>query len=89
MTLRRYWFSFELAIADKPPPGTLLGVGVTARDREDAEHLVRERVFASAPLPPIASVAEDVDVSGLDEDHVLPNMGNVMIRGVWFPRGCD
>jgi hypothetical protein len=27
----------------------------------------------------------DVDVASLDAKHVLPNIGPVVVRGVWFP----
>jgi len=29
---------------------------------------------------------EDVDVRALDGGHVLPNMGDPSVRGVWYPR---
>lgn len=35
MKLHRYWFQFPLTIKDPHPPGSLLGVGVTAFDRDD------------------------------------------------------
>jgi hypothetical protein len=25
----------------------------------------------------------------LDQKHVVPNMGNIFIRGVWFPLGYE
>jgi len=46
-------------------------------------------VFREAQIPDLESVRENVDVSALDERHVLPNMGNVLVRGVWFPLGHD
>lgn len=64
-----------------------IGCGITAKNREDAITLLRERVFDLNPMPEIISCIEDVDVSTLDEGHVLPNMGSVVKRGVWFPVG--
>ncbi len=89
MKLRRYWSVSALTTADPHPAGTLLGCGVTAYSREDAEALMKERVFTKVPFPAIAGVREDVDVSTLDAGHVLPNMGNVLKRGIWFPIGYD
>ena len=66
-----------------------IGCGVTARNREDAISLMRERIFGSWPMPAIASCIEDVDVSTLDKGHVLPNMGPVVKRGIWFPLGYE
>jgi hypothetical protein len=63
-----------------------LGYGVTAADRPDAEELVRSRLLGGHPLPDDAEVIEDVDVRELDANHVLLNMGDPSIRGVWYPR---
>ena len=85
--LTRYWIKFDRGEAVRLPPGVSLGVGVTGLGREDALDMVRDRIFAGAQLPPIADVVEDVDVSTLDGNHVLPNMQPPVARGIWFPRG--
>jgi hypothetical protein len=82
--LHRYWFEFR-GSREALPPGGWLGCGVTAVDTADAEQLLVQGRFRGAPLPPIARVIEDVDVSELDAGHVLPNMGDPTQRGVWFP----
>jgi hypothetical protein len=28
----------------------------------------------------------DIDLRTLDPEHVLPNIGPVVVRGVWYPR---
>lgn len=92
--LRRYWFNFE--IAQTSPLS--FGCGVTAYDKDDAIRTLRERVFArtwltglsSTDVAPITQCIEDVDVRTLDQNHVVPNMGVVPCRGVWFPgSGCE
>ena len=40
-------------------------------------------------MPAIKDMVEDVDVSTLDANHVLPNMGITLKRGVWFPQGFE
>jgi hypothetical protein len=78
--LRRYWFRFEAT----PTPGALgLGCGVTAFNLEDALRIARE----VAPSLTIKACIEDVDISELDQSHVIPNMGLVTERGVWYPLG--
>ena len=72
----RYWFELDERSA---------GYGVTGYDREDAEALLRRRVFADREMPPIRDVVEHVDVSALDPKHVLPNAGSPALRGVWYP----
>ena len=82
--LRRYWFKFEPL--EKPSPLNR-GCGITAYSLDDAVSLLRERVFSDQPLPRIAQTIVDVDVSTLNPGHVIPNMGLVTRRGVWFPNG--
>lgn len=79
--LRRYWFEFD--VADRSFPSA---AGVTAVDRQDAEELLSARVFGSRGLPSIRRVVEDVDVRDLDQAHVVPNMADPSVRGVWWPR---
>jgi hypothetical protein len=85
-SLKRYWFNFEKF--GRPTPLNL-GCGVTAYDYGDALNILRARVFAGKELPAIVGYTEDVDMSALDQKHVLPNMGLVTIRGVWFPQGYE
>ena len=87
--LRRYWFEFGYDPETPLPLGVNLGCGVTESDRRRAEDLVRNVVFSGGQLPPVRRVVEDVDVSTLDRGHVLPNIGNVLVRGIWFPLGYD
>jgi hypothetical protein len=82
--LTRYWITFERLA--KPTPLNL-GCGVTAFGCEDALEIVRDRAFAGRVMPKIIEIQEDVDVSKLDPKHVVPNIGSVTIRGIWFPMG--
>jgi hypothetical protein len=65
-----------------------MGCGVTAYDYDDAINLLREHVFDGSE-PDVLDFEENVDVSKLDHNHVVPNMGSVVVRGVWFPLGYD
>lgn len=69
---------------DDAPLSLRLGMGITGVDRGDAESLLAaSTLLAGQPLPVIREV---VDVRDLDQSHVVPNMGDPSIRGVWFPR---
>jgi hypothetical protein len=35
--------------------------------------------------PELGAVIEGVRVPDLDQDHVVPNMGVIVQRGVWYP----
>jgi hypothetical protein len=89
MSLRRYWITFDFKSADYSPPGTLVGCGVTAHSYEDAMELIKEKVFKGNKMPMVNSAVENVDVSSLDPGHVLPNIGNVFRRGIWYPLGYE
>jgi hypothetical protein len=85
MKLVRFWIEFA-----EPPrrfASVHPGFGVTAYDIEDALSLVREKALEGQPLPQIARCVENVDISTLDEGHVIPNMHAPVRRGIWFPMG--
>jgi hypothetical protein len=50
----------------------------------DARSLLDE-VFSIHGGRRVARVVQNVDISTLEENHVRPNMGNPVVRGVWFP----
>ena len=89
MTLHRYWIKFSLTFHDSHPIGVIAGCGVTAYDYDDALELLQSTVFNGQALPKIETVIADVDISTLDPNHVLPNIGNPLARGIWFPLGYD
>jgi hypothetical protein len=81
--LKRFWFKF----CPLPFSSVSLGCGVTAYDYTDALKLLKDKIFVGREMPDIAEVIEDVDVSILDKNHVIPNMEAPVIRGIWFPKG--
>jgi hypothetical protein len=83
--MHRYWFEFRESTGELPP-GVGYGLGVTARDQEDALTLMAHMVF-DGPVPAPRHIVEDIDISTLDDHHVRPNMGDPSVRGVWFPLG--
>lgn len=83
--LIRFWFRFEQFAG---PEALNLGCGMTAYDYNDALGLLREKVFKKNVFPRILEFNEDVDISSLDQRHIVPNMEDPTLRGIWFPRGC-
>jgi len=82
--LRRYWFKF----ARLPYPSAVnRGCGVTAYGYDDAIEILKRTVFLGRSFPHILRVQEDIDLSQIDQTHVIPNMGPPHIRGIWFPQG--
>ncbi len=80
--MRPYWVTFE-RLEDF---NTLsLGAGVTAHDPDDVNSLVAS-AFGQLEIRSIAVVE---DVATLDQGQVRPNMGNIFIRGIWFPLGHE
>lgn len=80
--LFRYWVTFE-----SPPRYSPLGIGcgITAFDVSDAMALMH-RCFPETEKLTVKSIRENIPVSDLDQFHVVPNMGNVAVRGIWFPQ---
>jgi len=72
--VRRFWIRFDVKFGEQTY-GVFLGCGVTAASREEG----------GDPMPRILSVVEDVDLSTLDANHVMPNIGDPDKPGVWYP----
>lgn len=87
--LVRFWFEFDISVAFGYPLGIGYGCGVTAYNIEDALRLMEDRIFSSVKRPPFKTVKENVDISTLDQGHVIPNMKLPFSRGIWFPLGYD
>lgn len=87
--MKRYWFEFDFENTSTIPYGTLMGCGVTAWDYNDAIYLLSEKVFKAQIIPKIKHYKENVDISTLDINHVIPNMISPINRGVWFPIGYN
>jgi hypothetical protein len=89
--LHRYWF-----VGDAANPFGVAGVGVTAFTEDDARFILKGALPRFAGMTPWrqwseeslnrAQVVEDVDVRLLDQGHVIPNMGLVVYRGIWWPK---
>lgn len=81
--LHRYWFQFQKSDV---PSILNTGCGVTAFNEDDAMKLIQEKVFPYYGPREVKEIVVDVDISTLDEGHVIPNMFSPFVRGVWFPR---
>jgi hypothetical protein len=73
--LIRFWFRTEGG----------LGYGVTASDRAEAELLLAAYGYPEKTQR-VVEIIENASLSSLDQNHVIPNSGPVVVRGVWFPR---
>lgn len=62
------------------------GVGITAQWEDDALVLL-EKAFGGERRP--SHAARIYDATELDQNHVVPNMGNWLKRGVWYPTGFE
>ena len=67
------------------PGGALLGCGVTASSQEEAIVFLKEQVFNVLPFPNIKRCIENVELGSLDQNHMIPNMGDHRQIGIWFP----
>ena len=63
-----------------------LGFGVTAWSLEDAIQLLGAEGFDICENLGQLQIRENVTFAELDQNHVVPNMGPMVMRGVWYPR---
>jgi len=73
-----FWISFP---EDTYYP---LGFGVTAFSVEDAFRLLEKYNFDYHNTAQYVKIKENVEWQELD-DHVRPNAGPIVVRGVWYP----
>lgn len=73
--LTAFWFKTSIG----------LGYGVTAHDRRDAEALLRAFGYPR-PGEVVCDVISGIRHAELEQNHVAPNAGPIVVRGVWFPR---
>ncbi len=81
----RYWIEFERGAG-----AMMFGfhrIGVTAPDPAAALALIAAQAFHGRPLPPVARMVADIDVSTLDPEDVQELMGDPGRPGIWFPLG--
>ncbi|HEX7846390.1 MAG TPA: hypothetical protein VF476_11375 [Chitinophagaceae bacterium] len=84
--LKRYWFI--IYPEDKFGPRN---IGATAFSINEAKNLVfetlRKLAWSHITINVLdnAEVIEEIDIQLLDQGHVIPNMGPVNFKGVWFP----
>lgn len=84
--LNLYWIEFPDPENSYLPMGVRLGIGVTAGGEREAKDLVASVFFKDEQMPEPIATRQIRDISELDQNHVIPNMGNHLRRGVWFPR---
>jgi hypothetical protein len=79
MEMRPYWLDLEKSAT---PSGTNLGVGITAYSEEDARTIFANK-FGSEQIVRVIRVIRTID--DIEQNHVRPNMGNLLVRGIWWP----
>lgn len=76
--LKTYWI--------ESPAIRSLGLGVTAFSRDDAFQLLSASGYTLSADDLSLRVTEGIQVADLDQNHIIPNMGPIVFRGVWYPR---
>jgi len=74
--LTKYWFKTESG----------LGIGVTAYSVEDAISIIRGQETAMNFNPIFTSYIQNINITELDQNHIIPNMGICTNRGIWYPK---
>lgn len=81
--LHRYWI--RLDARSKIPIGFRLGCGITAHSEAEALALLHGIYPGEPDKFVVAEIVQDVAMSDLEPNHVLPNIGDTSRMGVWFP----
>lgn len=74
--------AFWIATANRRGP---LGFGVTAWSLDDAFQIIKGMGYELPEDVNHVKVIEGVRVADLDQNHVVANMGPIVVRGLWYP----
>lgn len=77
--MERFWIDVA---SSSSPFVSRLGIGVTAGSENDARTIVADRFGAKVTISHVRVIK---DMRSVDQHHVVPNMGNHFVRGIWFP----
>ena len=75
--LTAYWIEFGPLLASQ--------FGVTAYSFNDAISILKQKVFRKEEIPPVKTFTENIKFRDLDQNHVVPNIGAISERGIWYP----
>jgi hypothetical protein len=75
--LTTYWIEMGAGLA--------MQYGVTAYSFDDAISILKQKVFRNDEIPTVKNFIENIKFRDLDQNHVVPNMGIITERGIWFP----
>ncbi|CAH1665698.1 conserved hypothetical protein [Hyphomicrobiales bacterium] len=80
--LHRYWFSFSKT---ESPCILNTGCGVTAFSIDDAKKILEADLFPVYGNRQTVEITEDIDISKIEDGHIIGNMKPPIFRGIWFP----
>ena len=73
---------FWIIPPDTPGP---VGFGATGYSLDDALRIIRDLGYDLPMDVRLLRITEGVTVAELDQNHVVPNMGPIVVRGMWYP----
>ena len=79
MEMRPYWLDVEQSAT---PMGSNLGVGITAYSEDDARTIFANEFGGGRAVLAIRVIRT---IDDIEQNHVRPNMGNLLVRGIWWP----
>ncbi len=70
------------------PPGErgpFYAFGVTAFSLNDAFRIIEDAGYALPEDKSTLHVKDGITISDLDQSHIAPNIGPLIVRGLWYP----
>ena len=83
--LKRFWF-----VRNTEDRFGVHNYGVTANTKDEATDILMKYLTKfdreeSKRIKKDTEVIENIDVRLLDQNHIIPNMGVVTFKGIWWP----
>lgn len=87
MSLKSYWAEIKAHSEQEKNPFPM-GIGVTAYDDRDARRIIQRDAIGSRESLTVSDMRE-ISFDDIENDHVKKNMGVLIERGIWFPKGLN
>ena len=77
--LQTFWITFPENL------NLPFGIGVTAESEEDAYFLIEKEGIDWYEHASKIEIKKGISINDLDQSNVVPNIGPIQFRGVWYP----
>jgi hypothetical protein len=81
--IKTFWITF---ISNSLPSLFQKGCGVSAVDEFEALSIINSNKMVILYTSGVDNI-KPINIDDVEKNHILPNVGNFAVRGIWYPNG--